>query len=492
MAKKQSKALAESSVFLVKKIQREHAHDDRELGHWLKERRRPKRKLYFFYLVLILTSVYIVDEVATNLNSTMQPYMVDEFFVSKWGLDLNTAQNRWQIGVLAALILSFTSLLYRPLADRYGRKIFLIINTAMMALGMLLCFFSPEFWVYYLGFFFLCFMTGPDMQVVYLSETAPPKHRATFLALIKGIAQLGIALIGLGMEAFMKGNAGKWRYVFLIPAVIGFIISFLALFFARETDEFIEKRIAYLSLSDEEKIALLSDKKKKQNDSQGGLFQAIGFAFHHRQLRAILLLSLFYTTAFYATAYYGTIMKDGGLSDAELAHAALVWPFVCSLITILYGLFSDKFGRKKVSFILAGLLVSGLLFLCLGLSFSWNGYLLGFFLGLFLAGYWNWGDTLGLMAGESAPTNYRSSIAAAQNLFAGGGYLFGMIVSMLFTQYSGSNLRYLDYLFLGLALPGVSGALLLLALKVSETKGVDLAKVAGDEWDAPKPPKKEG
>jgi hypothetical protein len=115
MAKKQSKALAEPSAFLVKKIQREHAHDDRELGHWLKERHRPKRKLYFFYLVLILTSVYIVDEVATNLNSTMQSYMVDEFFVSKWGLDLNTAQNRWQIGVLAALILSFTSLLYRPL-----------------------------------------------------------------------------------------------------------------------------------------------------------------------------------------------------------------------------------------------------------------------------------------------------------------------------------------------------------------------------------------
>jgi MFS family permease len=483
MAKKQSKALAEPSAFLVKKIQREHAHDDRELGHWLKERHRPKRKLYFFYLVLILTSVYIVDEVATNLNSTMQSYMVDEFFVSKWGLDLNTAQSRWQIGVLAALILSFTSLIYRPLADRYGRKIFLVINTAMMALGMLLCFFSPEFWVYYIGFFFLCFMTGPDMQVVYLSETAPPKHRATFLALIKGIAQLGIALIGLGMEAFMKGNAERWRYVFLIPAILGFVVSFLALFFARETDQFIEKRIAYLSLSDEEKIALLSDKKTKQKESQGGLFQAIIFAFHHPQLRAILLLSLLYTTAFYATAYYGTIMKDAGLSDSELTHAALIWPFVCSGITILYGLLSDKFGRKVVSFILAGLLMAGLLFLCLGLSFSWSGYLLGVFLGLFLAGYWNWGDTVGLMAGESAPTNYRSSIAAAQNLFAGGGYLLGMLASLLFTRFSGGGVAYLDYLFLGLAVPGVSGALLLLAFQVHETKGLDLAQVTGEEWD---------
>jgi hypothetical protein len=100
-----------------------------------------------------------------------------------------------------------------------------------------------------------------------------------------------------------------------------------------------------------------------------------------------------------------------------------------------------------------------------------------------LAGYWNWGDTIILMVSESCPTNFRSSAAGDQGLFAAAGYLVGYAATIIFTKNSGSALRYLDFVYLGLAIPGVLAAVLIIVFKVHETKGIDLDTVRGDEWD---------
>src|SRR5574344_1955147 len=74
------------------KVLKEEPKDQKELAKWQKEKARPKRSGYLWYLMLILTLVYIVDEVATNLNSTMQPYMIEDFFMNLQGLNKNYAQ----------------------------------------------------------------------------------------------------------------------------------------------------------------------------------------------------------------------------------------------------------------------------------------------------------------------------------------------------------------------------------------------------------------
>lgn len=465
----------------------EHERDQKELRKWQKEKARPQKKTYLWYLMFVLTLVYIVDEVATNLNSTVQPYMVLEFFVLDLSMESAAAQTLWQQWSLLALAGSLLVLLYRPLADRFGRKLFLVVNTFALALGMLLCFWSPVFPVYLFGFFFLTFMTGPDMQVVYITECAPSAYRATFVSVIKGISQLGIALIALGMDAFMKENAAAWRWVFLIPAIVGFIVAFIALFSARETDQFLDERIAYLSQSDEEKIAALTNKKAGAGQPQGGLIATLRFGFHHHQLKWLFIASMIYTTAFYGTAYYGQIIDDAGYLPSQLAQVALIWPFVCSFITIVYGLFSDRIGRKSVSLVLGCFVLLGLAMLSCALLWGWGEIAVGVFLGVFLAGYWNWGDTLILMVSESAPTNLRSSAAGSQSLFAVVGYLFGLAAVMLFTSLAPAGaLVYLDFVFLGLAIPGVVGALAIVLKCVGETKGRDLTILRGDEWDHPR------
>jgi MFS family permease len=458
----------------------------KELAKWQKEKARPKRPGYLWYLMLILTLVYIVDEVATNLNSTMQPYMIEEFFENNLGLAPDEAQSAWQGYASIGLICSLLVICYRPLADRFGRKVFLIINTFMMGVAMMLCFWSGAFPIYLIGFILITFMTGPDMQVVYITECAPKNHRAAFVSVIKGIAQLGIALIALGMDSFMQGNDAQWRWVFLIPACLGFVVAFLALFFTRETDQFLDERIAYLSMSDEAKIAMLLNKNEKNAHAQGGVIATARFGFKHHQLKWLFIASMLYTTAFCATSYYGQTITNTGYDAAQLAKVALVWPFVCSAITIIYGLVSDKLGRKVVSTALGSFVVIGLALMSTGLYLHWNEYLVGAFLGLFLAGYWNWGDTIILMVSESAPTNFRSSAAGDQSLFAAAGFLFGYLAMILFTKFAGDYLAYLDFLFLACAIPGVLGAILVIFFKTAETKGLDLDQVRGDEWDVKK------
>jgi predicted nucleic acid-binding Zn ribbon protein len=84
------------------KVLKEEPKAQKELAKWQKEKARPKRSFYLWYLMLILTLVYIVDEVATNLNSTMQPYMIEDFFMGVEGLDKNAAPGKmgwlWRFG----------------------------------------------------------------------------------------------------------------------------------------------------------------------------------------------------------------------------------------------------------------------------------------------------------------------------------------------------------------------------------------------------------
>ena len=73
------------------------------------------------------------------------------------------------------------SIFYRPLSDRFGRKIFLVINTLGMSLGMLVIALSHNLALYVVGAVIIFFFVPHDMQVVYVMESAPAKHRAKIM-----------------------------------------------------------------------------------------------------------------------------------------------------------------------------------------------------------------------------------------------------------------------------------------------------------------------
>ena len=72
-----------------------------------------------------------------------------------------------------------------------------------------------------------------------------------------------------------------------MPAIIGFSMSLFALLFARETNAFLIKRIAYLKTPLEERER--QSKEEREANSQGNIINAVKFAFKHRQLRFLIV-----------------------------------------------------------------------------------------------------------------------------------------------------------------------------------------------------------
>ena len=268
------------------KLRKQQAKREKEILKWEKEKARPKKSYYFAYLVFIITLIYATDEIASQIGTLMKTEIANDLF-SKFG---QSSVSMLDLLTIVGLPFQVIGLLYRPLADRFGRKTFLIINTVGMSIALLVIFLSNNIFLYFIGACMVQFFIPHDMHVVYIMESSPSKHRAKFYSVIKFIANMSVMLIPVLRDALMA-DTSQWRKVYFIPAIIGLITSFVAIFFARETDAFIDARIRRLKMTDEE----LAEEKAKKSDAnaQGGLITALKFAMKHKQLRWLYITAAF-------------------------------------------------------------------------------------------------------------------------------------------------------------------------------------------------------
>jgi len=179
---------------------------------------------------VVLTIVYVVDEIASNMNSTMQPDMILDLFHVPNG-DTTSAEYTNALSVLSVLSITTMMLMlltpfYKSLADKYGRKMFLVLNTTIMGIGLFVCMIAPHWAVYILGVVIVQFVQTNDVQVIYIMETAPERHRAKVCNLTKAIALVSVSLIGVFRQMFYDPSVpSSWRKVFLIPALLGIIVG---------------------------------------------------------------------------------------------------------------------------------------------------------------------------------------------------------------------------------------------------------------------------
>lgn len=111
------------------------------------------------------------------------------------------------------------SIFYKPLSDRFGRKIFLVINTLGMSLGMLVIALSHNLALYVVGAVIIFFFVPHDMQVVYVMESAPSKHRAKIYSTVKCIAKSAVFLRRFCLaQKIEQGNAIQLSVVLFLSA----------------------------------------------------------------------------------------------------------------------------------------------------------------------------------------------------------------------------------------------------------------------------------
>ena len=470
------------------KLAKKQLRKEKELQYWEKQKARPKSNTYFWYLVLIIALIYAVDEIASQIGSLMQTEIANDFFRSESAV---TLLNLLQI---IAIPFQIVGILYRPLADRFGRKTFLIINTFGMSLAMFIIFLSQNVFMYFFGACLIMFFIPHDMHVVYIMESAPSKSRAITYSVVKFFANMAVMLVPF-LRRWLMSTASEWRNVYFIPAIVGIVVSLIALLCARETDAFIESRIRYLSMTEEE---LQAEKlRKTAQDSQGGVIDALKFGFSHKQLRWVFICfalagigvigSMNYQailTHGYAQSIYGSNAKDflDLVSVKEVSQALILYPIGMALSQVIMGFISDKKGRKAAAITVAVNCVVSFVIFALGARTNFlTPEIIGFFCGTFVGSYYSTNDVLIMMASESAPTNLRSSATAAQTVVGFAGYAVGFLTNMVLALIFGDGI--IGTVALCLLVPSFVVTIYALIKKTHDTKGIDLETVTGTEWD---------
>ena len=450
----------------------------------LEKRKRQLEKVsppsYLLYMLIVLSVVYIVDEITSNIYNSLQSEMIADFFVNGMGLEFNTGLATYSAMTAPLYVVMVITPFYKSLADRFGRKLFLVLNTVGMGIGMFICMIAPNPVIYICGIGVIYFLMNNDMQVLYVMESAPEKHRAKLTSITKAIALFGVMVIPVLRDVFMSNDGSKWQQVYMIPSIVAVVVGLSAIVLMPETPAYLKRRIAYLEMSDEEREVLLSKEKKSSEGSDGGVVDALKYIFKHKQMRAIALCAFIYVTSTGGTSYYESIMKTGGMTTADITTAMYFIPIVNATMTFFSGFITDFLGRKKACLALSSVTLAGLVSFVLTASFGITPALVGVSYGFFIGGLWSVADILFIMLpGESTPTNLRVSVVGTMGIMSGVGNVISiaiMTVGMLFVESIGM-------LCLCVCVPFLLASMVILITMVHETKGVDLATVTGSEWD---------
>jgi len=466
---------------------------NREIRKWERERTRPRGKVYFSYLIFVLTLIYATDEVASQIGTLMKTEIANDLLSSFGDRSVGV------MDLIGMVVVPFqiVGLLYRPLADRFGRKVFLIVNTFGMSIALLVIFLSGNLFLYFLGACMIQFFIPHDMHVVYIMETAPPKSRAIMYSCIKFVANMGVMLVPVLRRALMT-NAGQWRKVYLIPAIVGLVCSFIALLSARETDAFMDARLRWLRMTPEERT--MDRAAKRADNAQGGLFNALRFAWKHKQLRWLYISATLANLGMILTIDYQVIMSYGyashflrsgayptmeaaveAVSTGVITTAIFAFTVGSAVAQVIMGFLCDGPGRKKAAIVMASLCVCSFLGYYIGANLGWSPWIVGALCGAAIGSYYSTNDVLIMMIGESAPTNLRSSAIAAQYIVVGIGFgITYMVAIPLATALGNAAVGMVALCFL---VPGFLSALVALWRRTADTKGLDLDTVTGCEWD---------
>ena len=452
-----------------------------ELERLKKQRQTARYAGYFAVLLVVIVLSDVLDNLATNVGSTITSSYITEFFVNgrvfgksynyEEGLALHNTISL--IGYVIALVAPF----YKSLADRIGRKPLYVFSALGMAAGLLIIFVCKTYFVFLIGSFMLSFFIGSDIQILYVLEEAPKEKRATVYSLLKGLGGLSAVAIPTMRATLMQNDPTKWRNVYFLPGLFGLAIVVLIILLVKETRVFQDKRIAQLEKETKpdqpEEVSV--DEKAAAPAAKPGIGHAVKYIFKHKDLRTLILIKMLFDAAIIAMTNYESIMFRANMSTEAITTAEFYYPFLYCAAVIISGFMADKIGRKKTVLIFGLICAASFVLFIVSANGIWNPAIVGIGYGLYLGGYWIGRDYMEIISTEMVPTQIRASIIGAEGLLV----YIGMGIGFAFVN--------IGILFLPLwlvctvfALPCVLISVLLLARKGVETMGVDYESISGE------------
>lgn len=474
---------------VLSKVEKRHLREQKELLRLQKQKNKPKFVGYLFFFLFVITIVYLTDEISTNIGKFLELDVTMYFFGSEEAA--NASSVRAIVNTVISIIAG-VSMLLRPLADRFGRKLFLSIYTLGMGVAMAIIGITNGVAGWVVGTLLIQMCIPHDMQQVYIQECAPKEKRGRYFFAIKGIATLGLMIVPL-LRLILNGVENNFKVIYIIVGVFGVTAAILSALLMRESDVYIDYRIHYLSLSDEERAALKAE--HKEESKKGGIISGLIYMFKHKQLRCLLFSMMLIMFTYVMTDNYNTIMGVGylqannidvvssnySLATAFTNSAVLTYPVGCGILVLLPALISDKIGRKKSSLIFGASALTLYVLFYIGSINAWSPYILGLLIGASCGAIWSAGDLILLMVTESSKTNMRVSSNAVALMAAGFCYFMGQLIVGAIGTALGD--KYLAIVTIVAVVLGLVGGIILMSITVKETKGMDLNNVSASDFE---------
>ncbi len=465
---------------MTNKEQKTIAREQKQLAKLSNTAAKKDGRFYFGIILFLIAFVNIIDEIASGLPGNLQSSIVTDFLVtnSLFGVSRTYEQGlalHSTVGVLT-YALGIVTPFYKALADRYGRKPLFALSTFGMAAGMLIAFSASNYLVFLLGYAVMAFFTGHDIQIIYVLEAAPSKSRARIYSLLKALGIMGTVAVPVLRDLIMGNDPTKWRLVFLVPAAVGFVACAAVVLLAKETKVFIKERTEYLSIPYEQRKAEKEREKaqKKAGADNQGVINGVKYIFANRDTRLLIICHIIFDVSIAAVGlYHESMMHLAGLSTQQITDALYMIPFVYAAITFLSGFTADKLGRKNTVLIGSVLCVGGFIAFYYGLSHGFAPTVIGILIGCYQGGFWIGRDYMNIMMTEKVPTQIRASVVGAEGLLISAGMALGyvgIIIGMSVTAVSNACMV--------MIVPFVTASTVMLLLKVRETKGAELSKIA--------------
>ncbi len=332
--------------------------------------------------------------------------------------------NESQIGFVVSAVLMGAvvgAILISPLADKYGRKIMMMVTAFIFFIGAIGCGLAPDVTILNISRLFLGVAVGGASALVpmYLAELAPAKDRGRLSALNQLMIMIGMLIAYIANYAWQDSPNG-WRLMLGFAAVPALILFVGALLLPESPRFLVKKGKVNQALSILNNILTKEEAQKEihdieeQNKLANGTFKDVFSKWTRPALVVALGLAIFQqwmgcNTVFY---YAPRILMSGGTDAATAIKTQIILGVFYVIVTFIATLFMDRFKRRNV--LIVGAIAMGLSFFALAWAFHFEAGKEGFHLWtfIFIATYISsfcatWGPVMWIMIGEVFPLKIR-------------------------------------------------------------------------------------
>ncbi len=422
-------------------------------------------KRYLIFLVLILGLAHILDEYSSIAPSMIKSSLVQEFFVDNGVSAIEGLQIMNTLGMLTIGLMLFSNF-FKGLQDKYGRKIIFMISAIGMTVGVLISSIAPNFPIYFLGSSIGGFFLFNDMQYVYINEETPTNKRAQAFTTAKIIGLAAIFLIPIIRGMFITETENNWRPVLYFPVLIGVIVIILGAFFLKETS-------AYTILKEDRKLN--PEKYKHEKINLKNAVKDLKKLDTWDQVKWLIIIMVIAAPfALLNVNYSEFFLFEAGISPSDTNTVLMLSTVGTGIAYVLQGQIADRLGRKP-SYIINTATVLILIPVEYFAVLNGNLILAGLTQGIRIGAFWNITDVNRFMLIENVPTRLRGY---AQT-YSGVIMMATIPISIIATTVLLPVFTYTYGLLLFFGLPFVFISLILIVLKLKETKDVDITKIEG-------------